>query len=345
MPVAFDNIDLAWTSQNNSISSHLLSNNQLYSRFNFNNPFLLVPSFIGLFASNAELLTCFNKRGIIIWSVGFHNIVSICVSFNLIVANESIHILDFYTGNVIKTVESKQVSKLVRSNKLILCAQADGDLIIRDGALKIIKVVHAHSSSIIDMDCSLASIATIGYTNLGSGIVIENQIKIWNIKNFNLMYTIQLDFTPSFIKFHPSSNDFLFVTSSYGQVQQCNLLDPQESFQHQLEIESYISSFDVCQTAHVLVFSDQNDELYYWVLQDPPIYNYEVIEPEMPTDPGTLRGILFDGVPLSSIPLPISQYQLLSDFDYKRSEKQHPKIPDYILANVKMSGNVGFAYI
>ncbi|KAJ3066088.1 poly(A)-specific ribonuclease [Podochytrium sp. JEL0797] len=249
---------------------------------------------------------------------------------------------------------------------VLCCATAAGVLHFRDlraqGA-KIVARIEAHSGLIADLDVNpqIATLATTGYSLLGSQMMPDPCIKLFDIRtptypkpSAPVVFSSDADnmdadaSVPSFVRFGvgaggknvmgcQATGEFCFWSGA-GEV----------SERYQTDLDGYMVGIDYSSTGDYLCITSSAGTVSLWSEKSDGSAQVNAYERESEiVDPLAERIHLDDNSPLSTIGMPYYTSKLLSATwpPSLLSEIGQPpaRIPKEVLADVKMSDFVGYA--
>jgi PAB-dependent poly(A)-specific ribonuclease subunit 2 len=174
------------------------------------------------------------------------------------------------------------VTALRSCRSSVVCGGSDGVVTMRDTRqLKATQSLQAHSHSVLDLDVQGHILVTCGYqkrfdrSTQAMGAAEDRFINVYDIRTHRQQLSqIPCPYGPYQLRFHPNFTSTVFVLSSAGVFQQC---DVQDLSGHSEDIHSYpiqsdgdcVNAFDVSKSAEVLVFGDSGGFIHRWVDRQP----------------------------------------------------------------------------
>ncbi|OCT92814.1 hypothetical protein XELAEV_18015878mg [Xenopus laevis] len=251
------------------------------------------------------------------------------------------------------TVEVPGITIMRQSNRFFFCGHTSGKLSLRD--LRTFKTEHefdAYSGSLSDFDVHGNLVVTCGFSSRMNVLACDRFLKVYDLRMMRAITPLQVHVDPLFLRFIPTYTSRLAIISQRGQCQFCEptgLASPADIF-HVSTVSQAIMSFDVSSSKQVLAFGDSGGCTHLWADTPDATFNTysrgtEFALPCMVDNLPHLDWIQ-DLMPLSLIPMPLTNETLLSDWPAINSTpapRWAPPVDPEILRNMKQVGFIGYS--
>ncbi|XP_067934580.1 PAN2-PAN3 deadenylation complex catalytic subunit Pan2-like isoform X2 [Watersipora subatra] len=258
-------------------------------------------------------------------------------------------------------VDDVGVAIMRSTNRHFLFGDTTGKISLRDPrSLKVENQFQAHSYTLSDFDTFENYIVSCGFSKappMRGGSQIDGFLMLYDLRMMRSVANLQCVIEPYYLRFVPSYTSRVFVVSHRGQYQIMDTTAAMTSPTHNVCLleaaTAPISAMDVSSTLQHLVFGDQGGclHLYSTNSQDGSVSPFnqfsqettfaDVVEPPPPMSMDDPMAVY------ASVPMPYPGHgSLLSDWPAaytQRVYREPASIDPSILANMTMSGNIGYS--
>lgn len=307
-------------------------------------------------------LKCITRGGLIIFdylmdeSIDNHSLL-LTDGNTLLMGGMQNHVVQMDLNTVQETqkyaVEVPGVTVMRQSNRFFFCGHTSGKLSLRD--LRTFKVEHefdAYSGSLSDFDVHGNLVVTCGFSSRMNVLACDRFLKVYDLRMMRAITPLQVHVDPLFLRFIPTYTSRLAIISQRGQCQFCEptgLASPADIF-HVGTVSQLIMSFDVSASKQVLAFGDSDGCVHLWA--DTPEATFNTYprgtEFALPCLVDSLPHLDWnqDLLPLSLIPVPLTNETLLSDWPSANctpAPRHAPPVDPEILRAMKQVGFIGYS--
>ncbi|VDI60303.1 PAB-dependent poly(A)-specific ribonuclease subunit 2 [Mytilus galloprovincialis] len=163
------------------------------------------------------------------------------------------------------------------SNKYICAGDTSGKVRLYDPAtLRAEHVLDAHNGTLSDFDLQGNLLVTCGFSARQNQMTVDRFLMVYDMRVMRAMAPIQIIMDPMFLRFVHIYSNKLMIVSQAGQFQiiDTNSLAPTPlSMQPVNTHGSFITSFDISETCHVLAFGDSGGYLHEFASGEHPVFN------------------------------------------------------------------------
>lgn len=182
----------------------------------------------------------------------------------------SAHIFDLRRGRVVKEVTMDScVTTMARNSRQFCLGHSDGSISVRDPrSLRAEANLKPHQTHVMALDVKGDLMVSCGYIQRGPRTILENQLRVYDLRMMRMMQSIRFDEGAFFLKFHPSLTSTIAAASPSGS--NIQILDVSQNgghVSHQWYIESpsqEIFSADFASTGECLAFGDADGYVHLW---------------------------------------------------------------------------------
>lgn len=294
---------------------------------------------------SSDTLRCHTKGGLLLNSVqDFENLLTFSYQDNqkmkLLISGDtkSMYSFDLSQGIVTDIYTTENGICVTKLGKLLCCGQLNGKISLYDPKnLKKEFTLDVHTGTISDIDIKDNLLVSCGFSLRNNDYVIDNLVKVFDIRMNKLLTQIHFYPGASFVKFNPRVYNQVCLVSQGGFFQFKDIQnDSNNGSLNQLRLSSgeLIDSFDISSTGEIISFSDSSGMIHSWTFQDLYRVNNFSVETELPNFPEYTDQYDFS---FFQIQEEIDEDGLLSDYkNQKFIHSQPPKeIHPQILTNLK----------
>eukprot|EP00079_Xenopus_tropicalis_P010054 XP_002934576.2 PREDICTED: PAB-dependent poly(A)-specific ribonuclease subunit PAN2 [Xenopus tropicalis] len=307
-------------------------------------------------------LKCMTRGGLIIFdylmdeNIDNHSLL-LTDNSTLLLGGMQNHIIQMDLNTVQETqkytVEIPGITIMRQSNRFFFCGHTSGKLSLRD--LRTFKTEHefdAYSGSLSDFDIHGNLVVTCGFSSRMNVLACDRFLKVYDLRMMRAITPLQVHVDPLFLRFIPTYTSRLAIISQRGQCQFCEptgLASPADIF-HVSTVSQAIMSFDVSSSKQVLAFGDSGGCTHLWADTPDATFNTYSRDTEfaLPCMVDNLPHLdwIQDLMPLSLIPMPLTNETILSDWPAVNSTpapRRAPPVDSEILRNMKQVGFIGYS--
>ncbi|KAM4699078.1 PAN2-PAN3 deadenylation complex catalytic subunit PAN2 [Discoglossus pictus] len=240
-----------------------------------------------------------------------------------------------------------------QSNRFFFFGHTSGKVSLRD--LRTFKAEHefdAYSGSLSDFDVHGNLLVTCGFSSRMNGLACDRFLKVYDLRMMRAITPLQVHVDPLFLRFIPTYTSRLAIISQRGECQFCEptgLASPADVF-HVGTVSQAIMSFEVSSSKQVLAFGDSDGCIHLWADSPDATFNDYSRDTEfaLPCMVDNLPHLdwIQDLIPLSLIPVPLTNESLLSDWPSINSTpapRRAPAVDPEILRSMKKVGFIGYS--
>ncbi|XP_063808660.1 PAN2-PAN3 deadenylation complex catalytic subunit PAN2 isoform X2 [Pseudophryne corroboree] len=278
-------------------------------------------------------------------------------SSTLLIGGMQNHVIQMDLNTVQETqkypVEESGITIMRQSNRFFFCGHTSGKLTLQD--LRTFNVEHefdAYSGSLSDFDVHGNLVVTCGLSSRMNVLACDRFLKVYDLRMMRAITPLQVHVDPLFLRFIPTYTSRLAIISQRGQCQFCEptgLASPADIF-HVGTVSQLIMSFDVSASKQVLAFGDSDGCIHLWADTPEATFNAYPRDTEfaLPCMVDNLPHLDWnqDLMPLSLIPVPLTNETLLSDWPSTNATpapRRAPPVDPEILRTMKQVGFIGYS--
>ncbi|KAM4796935.1 PAN2-PAN3 deadenylation complex catalytic subunit PAN2 isoform 1-T1 [Rhinophrynus dorsalis] len=251
------------------------------------------------------------------------------------------------------TTEVPGITIMRQSSRFFFCGHTSGKLTLRDlRTFKAEQEFDAYSGSLSDFDVHGNLVVTCGFSSRMNVLSCDRFLKVYDLRMMRAITPLQVHVDPLFLRFIPTYTSRLAIISQRGQCQFCEptgLASPADIF-HVSTVSQAIMSFDVSASKQVLAFGDSDGCVHLWADTHDATFNTYSRDTEfaLPCMVDNLPHLdwIQDLMPLSFIPVPLTNETLLSDWPSANSTpapRRAPPVDPEILRTMKQVGFIGYS--
>lgn len=189
---------------------------------------------------------------------------------------QSMSLFDLRRGRVIKEVPlESSVTIMARNSRQVCVGHTDGSISLRDPrSYRVESTLKPHQTHVMAMDVKSDLLISCGYTQRGPQTVLENTIRVYDLRMARLLQSIRFDEGAFFLKFHPVLTSTAVAVSPSGRnVQLLDVAPNGGQIHHQWYLESLsqeVFSADFSSSGECLAFGDADGYTHLWSSVNPP---------------------------------------------------------------------------
>ena len=150
--------------------------------------------------------------------------------------------------------------------RYICAATSSGSInFIDPESFTIIKSWQAHTASIHSIDARNSYLVTCGMSNRPYGPpTLENLAKVFDLRKLEQLPPIPFPGGAAFVQLHPKMSTTSVVASQNGQIQLVDLMNPDTSNLHQVNLTSYMFTLTMAPSGAAWAMADQENTIHLW---------------------------------------------------------------------------------
>eukprot|EP01132_Coremiostelium_polycephalum_P009743 gene9743-11964_t len=181
--------------------------------------------------------------------------------------NNSIFIIDFFTGRIIKEIMMPSAIKSINRSRGIWCGQGNGEISMLDPRTwRIEHSYPAHKAEIKSMDIKGDLLVSCGCSPRLGQIYNDPVVRVFDVKTLRSLPPIQFK-RPTMVKFLPKFYSTVAILSeSSNQFYLCDTLGDTNSNQfYQIDsLFGYLTSFDISTSGDIMALGDSGGLIHSW---------------------------------------------------------------------------------
>lgn len=188
---------------------------------------------------------------------------------------QSMSLFDLRRGRVIKEVPlESSVTIMARNSRQVCVGHTDGSISLRDPrSYRVESTLKPHQMHVMAMDVKSDLLISCGYIQRGPQTILENTIRVYDLRMARLLQSIRFDEGAFCLKFHPVLTSTAVAVSPTGRnVQMLDVAQNGGQILHQWYIESLsqeIYSADFSSSGECLAFGDVDGYTHLWSAVSP----------------------------------------------------------------------------
>jgi PAB-dependent poly(A)-specific ribonuclease subunit 2 len=180
--------------------------------------------------------------------------------------------IDVEKGAILETLLAEgNYSKMKKGGQYICAADKTGEIHILDSTtFKTVKVWHAHSGPINDMDVRSDFIVTCGSSHRHQQMgfpVLDGLANVFNLKTLQPLPPIPFQAGAAFVRMHPRMSTTSIVGSKNGQLQVVDIMSPNAlNVIKQVAIydSTVLNSLEIAPSGEAVAFATSTAQIYLW---------------------------------------------------------------------------------
>lgn len=188
---------------------------------------------------------------------------------------QSMSLFDLRRGRVIKEVPlESSVTIMARNSRQVCVGHTDGSISLRDPrSYRVESTLKPHQMHVMAMDVKSDLLISCGYIQRGPQTILENTVRVYDLRMARLLQSIRFDEGAFCLKFHPVLTSTAVAVSPTGRnVQMLDVAQNGGQILHQWYIESLsqeIYSADFSSSGECLAFGDVDGYTHLWSAVSP----------------------------------------------------------------------------
>ncbi|KAI9355730.1 ubiquitin carboxyl-terminal hydrolase-domain-containing protein [Zopfochytrium polystomum] len=309
----------------------------------------------GVFSVGGSSVRLSHRRGLRQWIYNGDGTPMLAAGFTtlkseLLVSDQNrLSIINLYRGTATRQMDDASNVTFLKLAKYMCCGATNGHIQFRDPrSLRIEHSMDAYSGSLTVLEATGSTMVMCGFGMRGGQQVMEPMLKLYDLRMHKYLPPIPFPTGASALKFNPALPSKLLACSRSGEFQICDLGNPSLVQFYQASIQGFLTAADFSSTGENVIITGSDGSLSVMGEKDEikfNLFSQEIEMPDAPSIPSISIPVESD-VPLSRIGMPYYTSPLLSVWPSTmifEAGNPAPRIPDEILADVKMIDFVGYA--
>lgn len=167
-----------------------------------------------------------------------------------------------------KQVSTQHEYMLMRFCHYICAATSSGAInFIETDTLDVVKSWPAYSSKVSDMDAQNNYLVTCGWSARPyGGAFLESFAKVYDLRKLEQLPPIPFYGSAAYVQLHPKLSTTSILSSTTGQVQVVDLMNPNTSSLHQAALDNYMSHLVLAPSGAAWALADNDGVIHIWGL-------------------------------------------------------------------------------